>query len=411
MTSQPPQPIKPPTGAPPQQAASNDVGISSVLPPDATLSSQISSAQAQASQTSGTSATQAAGDGRTRDRFETYELSIVLSHYNIGTIEAIQEFPRGSRKAPKLALRTDTGLYLLKRRQPGKDSPEKVAFCHGIQLFLAEKQFPLPHLIGTRRDNNSMLQLKGQIYELFEFIKGTPYDVSLEATADSGKILALFHKLLLDFQSEFQSAQGSYHNAKFVHQCIKQMPITMEKVHPRFQQEKVRLQGLYEFVERSYTDAGQKVNDLGLPDWPQQIVHSDWHPGNMLYRGSRVVAVIDYDTCRFMPRIIDIANGALQFSMISGGEDVSKWPDYIDESRFKRFLRAYDAVPDCVLTRAELRAVPWLMIEALIAESAIPIANTGHFARMDGVEFLGMLERKIKWIQARADSLSKVLEG
>lgn len=409
MTSQP-QPTKPPTSVPATAAtgSASEVMISGVLPPDAATSS----AQSGATQTSGATATQlSGGDGRTRDRFETYELSIVLSHYNIGTIEAIQEFPRGSRKAPKLALRTDTGLYLLKRRQPGKDSPEKVAFCHGIQLFLAEKQFPLPHLIGTRRDNNSMLQLKGQIYELFEFIKGTPYDISLEATADSGKILALFHKLLLDFQSEFQSAMGSYHNAKFVLQCIKQMPITMEKVHPRFQQEKARLVALYEFVERSYNDAAQKVNDLGLPEWPQQIVHSDWHPGNMLYRGSRVVAVIDYDTCRFMPRIIDIANGALQFSMISGGEDVSKWPDYIDESRFKRFLRAYDAVPDCVLTRAELRAVPWLMIEALIAESAIPIANTGHFARMDGVEFLGMLERKIKWIQARADSLSKVLEG
>ena len=28
--------------------------------------------------------------------------------------------------------------------------------------------------------------------------------------------------------------------------------------------------------------------------------------------------------------------------IIGGDEDVSRWPDYPDESRFKRFLRGYD---------------------------------------------------------------------
>jgi homoserine kinase type II len=354
---------------------------------------------------------QVVGDGRTRDRFEMFELAIVLSHYNIGTIEALQEFPRGSRKAPKLILRTDTGMFLLKRRARGKDTPEKVAFCHALQLYLASKQFPLPHLIGTRKENNSMLILKGTIYELFEFIKGTPFDNSLEATADSGKILALFHKLLLDYHPEFESAAGSYHNGKFIHPSMAQMPLTLAKVDARYPSHRERLLPLFDFLLKSYLQGANKVNEMGCSEWPQQIVHSDWHTGNMLYRGSRVVAVIDYDTARFQQRIIDIANGALQFSMVGGGDDPAKWPDYIDESRFKRFLRGYDSVPDCVLTKAELRAVPWLMIEALIAEAVIPIAATGSFARMDGISFLYMLERKVRWLQERVDHLSRVLES
>ena len=32
------------------------------------------------------------------------ELAIVLSHYDIGIIDSIAEFPRGSRKAPKLLI-------------------------------------------------------------------------------------------------------------------------------------------------------------------------------------------------------------------------------------------------------------------------------------------------------------------
>jgi homoserine kinase type II len=347
-----------------------------------------------------------------RERFAADELAIVLSHFDIGVIEAIQEFPRGSRKAPKLIIRADSGLYLLKRRAHGKDESFKVAFCHALQLHLAEKQFPLPHLIGTRKDNNSMLQWKGAIYELFEYIKGTSYDNSLEATADSGKILALFHKLLRDYQPEYEPSQGSYHGARSVARSMDAIPTRLARVDPKNASEQAdRVNAVVGFLHSAYNEAAMRANELGLTDWPMQIVHSDWHPGNMLFRGPRVVAVIDYDSARYLQRVIDVANGALQFSILGGGDDPAQWPDYIDESRYKRFLRGYDSVPGCVLSRAELRTIPWLMVEALIAESVIPIAATGSFARMEGIGFLLMVERKVRWLQKNADHLVKVLDS
>src|SRR5476651_1969426 len=63
-----------------------------------------------------------------REIFGTEELAIVLSHFEIGIVEAIVEYPRGSRKAPKLLITTDQGKFLLKRRARGKDDPFKVAF-------------------------------------------------------------------------------------------------------------------------------------------------------------------------------------------------------------------------------------------------------------------------------------------
>lgn len=363
-----------------------------------------------ASGPSGVSSAMIAADGRTR--FGTEELAIVLSYFNIGIIEAIQEFPRGSRKAPKLLLRSDKGLFLLKRRAHGKDDPFKVAFCHQLQLYLASKQFPLPHLIGTRNENNSMLQWRHNIYELFEYIKGISYDNSLEATGDSGKTLAIFHKLLSDFQPEYEPAMGSYHASRSVAASFERIPQALLKNDPEHehasQQQVMDLSG---FIKTSYNEAAMKVNEIGLPDWPMQIVHSDWHPGNMLFRGPKVVAVIDYDAARIQQRITDIANGALQFSIIGGGDDPAQWPDNLDEARFKRFLRSYDSVPNCVLSRAELRTIPWLMIEALIAESVIPIAQTGQFARMEGLGFLLMVERKVRWLQQHAQRLAELLDG
>ena len=164
-----------------------------------------------------------------------------------------------------------------------------------------------------------------------------------------------------------------------------------------------------DLLEKAYKTCAQRANDLGMPEWAPQIVHGDWHPGNMLFQSKRVVAVIDYDAARLQQRVIDFANGALQFSIIGGGDDPSKWPDYLDESRFKRFVRGYDSVN--VISTGELKAMPFLMCEAMIAEAVLPIAATGSFGRIDGFPFLHMVARKVKWIFEHLDDLYNAVAG
>lgn len=342
-----------------------------------------------------------------RDTFGRDELAIVLSHFDVGVIEAIQEFPRGSRRSPKLILRTESGILLLKRRARGKDEARKVAFTHSLQIELASHQFPLPRLIGTRHENNSLLRLDGSIYELFEYIKGTGYNGSLAATQDSGKTLGLFHKLLRDYQPQYDPPRGSYHAAQRVQASLDQAPRTLVARDPHAAEQRQTVERTVESLRQAYNEAAEEAEKAGISEWPQQIVHCDWHPGNMLFRGERVVAVIDFDAARLQPRIIDAANGALQFSVIGGGEDAAAWPAYLDRSRYKRFLYGYDRVNQ--LTRAELAVTPWLMIEALIAESAIPIAATGSFVRIGGLDWLLMIDRKVRWIRDNADDLVGVL--
>jgi len=240
------------------------------------------------------------------------------------------------------------------------------------------------------------------VYELFEYIPGQGYPHTLEATFDSGRVLALYHKLLHDFQSEWQPATGSYHAAPSVEQGMKLIPNTIQAPEKD-------LHNLLHFLMDSYKSAWKQADEQGLDRWPKQIVHADWHPGNMLYRDNRVVAVIDYDSARTLPRVIDVANGALQFSIIGGDEDVAKWPEYLDETRYRRFLRGYDEV--MLLSEAEIRSMPWLMIEALIAEAVFPIAATGTFGRMEGLSFLQMVQRKVYWMQRSADKLMEIAQG
>src|SRR5687768_11678116 len=106
---------------------------------------------ATSSTQSGTSGTGQARQMGQRESFSAEELAIVLSHFELGIVDSIVDFPRGSRKAPKLLIVSEQGKFLLKRRARGKDDPCKLAFTHALQLYLAGKQFPRPHLIRAKK--------------------------------------------------------------------------------------------------------------------------------------------------------------------------------------------------------------------------------------------------------------------
>src|SRR5271163_2359853 len=200
---------------------------------------------------SGTGTTKQSGQ---RESFSAEELAIVLSHFDIGVIDSISDFPRGSRKAPKLLIVSEQGKFLLKRRARGKDDPFKVAFTHALQLHLANKQFPLPHLLGTRKENNSMLQWRNGVYELFEYIPGQTYPQTLESTFDSGRILALYHKLLEEFKSEWQPPTGSYHAASAVDSGLRSIAAGITE-----SEENKEVHNLLTFLLSSYRKSAERV--------------------------------------------------------------------------------------------------------------------------------------------------------
>ncbi|MCJ7544305.1 MAG: phosphotransferase, partial [Phycisphaerae bacterium] len=228
---------------------------------------------------------------------------------------------------------------------------------------------------------------------MFEYVEGGSYDASPQATRSAGRALALYHSLLADFRSTFRLPSGSYHDADSVRQAV-HPTVGALPLDRRPQPEVVTAAA--QWLAESYRFCGQQSDNAGLRSWNEQIVHGDWHPGNMLFRDQAVVAVVDYDAARLQQRVIDLANGALQFSIIGGSDDTTVWPEQVDLPRFGAFMAGYAEV--CPPSPGERRAVPFLMCEAMIAEAVLPIAATGSFGRIDGFAFLNMVQRKVAWI-------------
>ncbi len=93
------------------------------------------------------------------------------------------------------------------------------------------------------------------------------------------------------------------------------------------------------------------------------------------------------------------------------GADPRTWPPDLDFERFRLLLCGFDQTTAHTIEPDELLAIPWLMIEALVVESIVPIAATGSFGGMCGSGFLEMAQAKADFIARRAKELAGSLKG
>jgi Ser/Thr protein kinase RdoA (MazF antagonist) len=158
-----------------------------------------------------------------------------------------------------------------------------------------------------------------------------------------------------------------------------------------------------------YNNASVQVNTLGFDSWPQQVVHGDWHPGNMLFDKGKLVAVLDFDSVKIAQPVTDLANAMLQFSLVGYHPNPADWPDYLDQAKLVQVLEGYREVIN--LDKHHIESLPDLMVETMIAEAVLPIAATGFFGNLKGTDFLNMIVRKAHWINTNRHTLTAAIES
>jgi len=333
--------------------------------------------------------------------FSSEELVRVLSHYDVGVVHRVKPLSAGNRRAPKVIVRADKGTFLLKRRPKGRDDLDRVAFAHAVQRHLAGQAFPVTSLVTTSDEYKTVLNIDNHIYELFTFVSGSRCDASPPATQDAGRQLANLHLKLGDFAHDYEPFRGSFHDSSTVRQHLKMIRADKRAGSAR------RTEAVTESLLIRYDRSSARVNKLGYHSWKRQVVHGDWHPGNLLFSGQRVVGVVDFDSIRIAPPVTDLANGMLQFSILGDCPDPAQWPDAFDEPRLSQFLTGYREAAK--LSQRKLHSLVDLMIEAMIAEAVLPVAATGYFGYHSGVDFLQMILRKTKWLRHHRKPLTEAM--
>lgn len=345
--------------------------------------------------------------------WETYtqaELERVLPRYDLGRIEIAREYRRGSRTSPKLKILSDRGEFLLKRRPLARHPVTRIRFAHALQAALTRQGFPVAPLIPDRTTGDTIFVSGEFAYELFRFVDGERYLKSGRGAARSGDTLARLHRITRDIDGSVVPP-ASFHNSTVVRTALGRVVASVLAADRNVKLEQIAetVVGLSEAYER----AVEEIRDLGFASLRPGIVHGDWHPGNIIFTAGlnnlSVAAVIDFDSARSEPRVTEVANGMAQFA-IRGDAAASplEWPADFDAKRLQAFLHGYLGAADRPLTLEERSMLPWMMIEALVAESSVPVANQGSFADLPGAAFLDLVLRKCEWLRQHRKAIASL---
>lgn len=291
---------------------------------------------------------------RTNTRITDQEARSVLTHWRLKPM-----FLRpagGTANASAIVVGT-RGQFVLRRRNPRYADPQQLAYDHSVLHGLAKAGLPVPRVVRTP-SGSRWAEDRGQIYELFEFIEGVPYEPENPAEiAAAGVMLGRLH-----LATERLQPAG-------------------KKQWPRYFDPKTSLKGLLEVREQAegdlsasqtvaYLISQAKLAEQQLPDkayWklPQTIIHGDWHPANLRFRNHEIAGIFDFDWVGRQPRMVDVTDGLLFFgsrreSTLDGG-DIWSLTQSLEPSwdLMRTFMAAYRE--HVRLTAEDLAAIPALM--------------------------------------------------
>ncbi len=340
-----------------------------------------------------------------REKFSAREVAQVLSHYDVGVISNIREYRRGSRRAPKLKLETERGEFMLKRKNAGF-SRERAEAGHALQARAAAAGVPVAALVSMRH-GGTLLALGDSLYEMYEWVQGARYERDPEQAREAGIALARLHRAFAPLEQNGTLPSGGFSEIDAVRRSLLLADASACE----------RLQGADRDAVRAFVASldghlGRievKLVERGLPLQRMSVCHGDYHPGNTLWFGVALGAIIDFDSARHEAIAAEVANATLQFSLKHRvGENPDAWQIGLDTDRLRAFSAGYRSQPATVPLEQVAPLVPWLMMSAVIAEAAAPIARDGDFAGIPAVPFLRATTRLVDWISDRTRAITGV---
>ena len=331
-----------------------------------------------------------------------------LAKWDLGTVEWTEPLAGGSRSSPKLVVHAQRGRYVLKRRARGRDESERVAFSHAF-IEAAAKAGAAVAVPVPARDGTTWQEWGGGTYELFPLIAGARWLRAPAQARAAGDALGRLHAAGLRLQWHGHVRAASFHGSLNVFEALRRVPKAVRAVDPTVDAE--AMLAACETLSSAYREAADQVEGLGYGALDSQVVHGDFHPGNVLFEGERVSGVIDFDAARVEPAIVDFANALLQFSSRAGGAaSVATWPADLSEDRMAAFAEGFRAHGDPSIAMMVEMVAP-LMMEACITECALPIARHGTFGSVRASDMLALVVRKVHWMRDRAGTLQRRLRS
>jgi len=347
------------------------------------------------------------------------QLSDILSeHYEIGELVNCEQLHLGYVNVSYIietALAGKRTRYFLRRYRTGIKK-EEIEFEHAVINHLVKKDFGLvARVINTKEGRTFVEQPAGEndkvFYALFDFLPGedrytwvnpTCTDKELE---DAASILARFHHAVSDL-----SPVGK----RYEPPIINLLPQIAANVKRRSNKagdtvfDSCLLENLG-LILKAIERALCAIDRDECKEIVRQVIHCDYHPGNLKFQDSEITGLFDFDWSKVDARCFDVALAITYFCTAWGERDGK-----LELNKVGTFLNSYQSALESARSRAQgigpLSETELELLPHMIGASNLYVLNWTvedfYSSEADQHEYLIYLQhgiRLIRWLESRAN--------
>jgi Ser/Thr protein kinase RdoA (MazF antagonist) len=201
----------------------------------------------------------------------------------------------------------------------------------------------LARVRGASRDAATLLELDGNLYEMQEWIEAERCARNEGQARAAGTALATMHREFQKFDVVVGLPQGGFSDCTRVRlKLSRALQRLNESIDPAHQS---ALRSVGALLDAHVMRAGDKLEAKGIALQREMPCHGDFHPGNTMWVGDTLRAVIDFDRARTEFAAAEISNAMLQFSTHPrAGSDPLAWTVGLEAERLRGFAEGYRAV-------------------------------------------------------------------
>jgi homoserine kinase type II len=245
------------------------------------------------------------------------EISGVLEQYDLGELVQTERNERGylNTSFEIETIRHGTlEKYFLRRYRVGT-LPEEIQFEHAIINHLLEREFTLVAKIFPTREGKTFVSRpdithpgRKSYYTIFEYLPGEDKytwigpECTVAEIENAAAILAAYHAAVAGFHPPGYRAEPG---------ILDLVPVFAENLEKSIEISKKThfdacLQENLGQLLKNCEETARQCRDLSQAEVPRLVIHSDFHPGNLRFKGEEIVAMFDFDWSKIDLRVFDV---------------------------------------------------------------------------------------------------------
>lgn len=214
---------------------------------------------------------------------------IIREHYDLGTVQTPQLVQMAHQfRHQKLIVDTEKGRFLVKTYRNDLETLDTLAFQHRLSEHLHENGLPVARILPTR-SGKRICVLDTWALELQQFVEGAPMQVTARTLSRAGDALGKFHVVCRDFPCPDRETRKWR---------FSEVPReTFAKLYNRALEtgDRAEVDDYCNTIALFLQDAGRALDHDTCMQFETGLVHGDWHSGNLLFKGERLVAIVDLE--------------------------------------------------------------------------------------------------------------------